>query len=473
MGWLIDGVIDWLAKAVLATLKALWGLLGGGLFVTPDVTGLPQVTAITDRSVMVVNVCFVLAVITAGVTVMTHKTVQIRYGIGEVAPRLVFGWIASNFAIPLCQGLIELANALTQALTGDGITSTGSFEQLQRVVAAALTDTSNAFLLVVMGLIIAVLTGMLMVVWLVRLGVLIVWVGVAPIALACHATPYTDGAAKLWWRTGLGTLGTVVLQALAMHAALSIFLNPNANLPALGLPHDPTGVINLFIVCCLLWVVVKIPGMMRRYVTHSGQHNVAGLFLRMVLIQQVSRLFRLPTRRGGGRAAAAAGGARAAAAGGGGSVATTVSQQDRDEGVQEQGTPGEGVGAAVGGRDVEGVDPDAGGAELDGGATDRVAQPEVFVFGVDDRDVYAVVEGAEDFQLDQVGLAGAGAGQDDGVVVVDRPAVPPHHPVGGGVEPVQHATGGHAVAGQRSGQVGGGEGEGGGDGVGVEHPAHA
>jgi len=324
VGWLIDGVIDWLAKAVLATLKALWGLLGGGLFVTPDVTGLPQVTAITDRSVMVVNVCFVLAVITAGVTVMTHETVQIRYGIGEVAPRLVFGWIASNFAIPLCQGLIELANALTQALTGDGITSTGSFEQMQRVVAAALTNTSNAFLLVVMGLIIAVLTGMLMVVWLVRLGVLIVWVGVAPIALACHATPYTDGAAKLWWRTGLGTLGTVVLQALAMHAALSIFLNPNANLPALGLPHDPTGVINLFIVCCLLWVVVKIPGMMRRYVTHSGQHNVAGLFLRMVLIQQVSRLFRLPTRRGGGRAAAAAGGARAAAAGGGGSVATTV-----------------------------------------------------------------------------------------------------------------------------------------------------
>ncbi len=207
MGWLIDGVIDWLAKAVLATLKALWGLLGGGLFVTPDVTGLPQVTAITDRSVMVVNVCFVLAVITAGVTVMTHETVQIRYGIGEVAPRLVFGWIASNFAIPLCQGLIELANALTQALTGDGITSTGSFEQMQRVVAAALTDTSNAFLLVVMGLIIAVLTGMLMVVWLVRLGVLIVWVGVAPIALACHATPYTDGAAKLWWRTGLGTPG--------------------------------------------------------------------------------------------------------------------------------------------------------------------------------------------------------------------------------------------------------------------------
>jgi hypothetical protein len=327
MDWLIVGAIDWLARTLLATLNGLWGLLTDTVFVTPDVTALPQVAAITSRSQTIVNVCFVLAVITAGITVMTHDTLQVRYGVGELAPRLVLGWIAANFATPLCKALIELANALTEAFTGDGIDSHDSFTHMQRVVTAALTDSSDGFLMVVIGLVIAVLTGMLMVTWLVRIGLLVVLVGIAPVALACHATPYTDGAARLWWRAFLGCLGTVLLQALALHTALSIFLSPQANLPAVGLPQDPTGTINLFIVACLLWTVVKIPGLMRRYVTHSGQNNVAGLFLRMVAVQQVTRLFRLPKRRGAARAAAAAGagGGRTGGTGGiAGSVATTV-----------------------------------------------------------------------------------------------------------------------------------------------------
>ena len=38
---------------------------------------------------MVVNACFILAIITAGIVVMTNGTVQSRYGVGELLPRLV------------------------------------------------------------------------------------------------------------------------------------------------------------------------------------------------------------------------------------------------------------------------------------------------------------------------------------------------------------------------------------------------
>jgi hypothetical protein len=89
---------------------------------------------------------------------------------------------------------------------------------------------------------------MLLAQWIIRLGVLVVAVGIAPIALALHGTPQTEGAAKLWWRTILGTLGTVVMQAVALHTTLTIFLNPNANLTVLGLPlpgGDPGAVMNL------------------------------------------------------------------------------------------------------------------------------------------------------------------------------------------------------------------------------------
>jgi hypothetical protein len=217
----------------------------------------------------------------------------------------VIGWIAANFAVPICANLIELANAVTTALTGDGITSKDSLTQLHTVTVAALTDPANALFAVIIGLVIAVLTAMLILTWIVRLGVLVVLVGVSPVALACHATPYTDSAARLWWRAMLGTLATVVLQALALHTAVSVFLAPDANLAPLGIPHDPTGTFNLFLVLCLLWVVVQIPGLMRRYVTGGGGgRNVAGLIVRMVIMQQLTSTLKLPLRRGAGGAGA-------------------------------------------------------------------------------------------------------------------------------------------------------------------------
>jgi len=321
--WLMDNVISWLAKAVLACFKAVWGLLAQTAFTTPDVTTLPQVTAFSDRSLIVVNTVFVLAIIAAGVTVMTHETVQVRYGIGDLLPRLVVGFVAANFATPICKNLIQLSNALTQALTGDGIDSKDSFAHMQRVVVAALGSEEQAFLLVIIGLIIAVLSAMLLVVFLIRVAVLVVLVGIAPAALACHALPYTEAAARLWWRAMLVCLGTVTLQALTLHTALSIFLDPNANEPLLGIPNDPNGTLNLFIVACLLWATVKIPGLMRRYVSGGGgSSNMVGAFLRVVVVQQLTR--GLGTALRGRRVAAATSAAAGAgAAGRQASVATT------------------------------------------------------------------------------------------------------------------------------------------------------
>src|SRR5205814_7010030 len=63
-------------------------------------------------------------------------------------------------------------------------------------VHAAFTNAPTALLTVVFAVVLAGLTGMLLMQWLVRLGLLVVLVGAAPIALACHATPFTDPAAK-------------------------------------------------------------------------------------------------------------------------------------------------------------------------------------------------------------------------------------------------------------------------------------
>jgi hypothetical protein len=212
-------------------LNALWDLLSATVFVSPDVTQLPQVTTLASTSLGIVNVCYVLAFLWVAILVLGRDTIQAKYGPGELIPRLIIGLIA---------------------------------------------------------LVIAVLVGVLVVQFIIRLGVLIVAVGIAPIALALHGTPQTEGAAKLWWRTILGTLGTVVMQAVALHTTLTIFLNPDANLPVLGLPGDPGAVMILLIVVCLLWGVIKIPGLMRRYITQA-RPSPMGTILRVVLVQQLTR----------------------------------------------------------------------------------------------------------------------------------------------------------------------------------------
>jgi hypothetical protein len=294
-GWLLDGIVAWLLTFTVDTLNELWALLAEVAFTTPDVTAAPQVAAVTARSLAVVDTCFVLVVITAGILVMTRETLQVRYGVADLGPRLVVAFIAANFSTPICQQAIEVANALTQAITGEPIASAATFAHLLRVVSDALANPSNVLLLVVIGLLIGVLTAMLLVAWLVRLVVLVVLVGIAPAAVACHALPQLDGAARLWWRALLGCLGTVVLQALALHTTVSVFLDPRANL---GLPQDRSGMFNLFIVACLLWVTVRIPGLVRRYVTHSGGRNVGGYLLRAVVIHQLTRGVGLRLRRG-------------------------------------------------------------------------------------------------------------------------------------------------------------------------------
>ena len=301
-GPLMDGMFSALSTLMLGALNVLWGMLGGFALTSPDVTWLPQVRELSSRSLLVVNTVYVLAVMAAGILVMTRETVQIRYGIGELAPRLLVGLVAANLSTPLCKGLIETANAFTQALTGDSISSSGSFDQLKATIATASASGTSltGFLLPLIILLLVVLTVGLLMTWLVRIGLLGLLTAIAPLALACHALPYTEPAAKLWWRSMLATLGVVTVQAFALHTTLTVFLSPQANLPALGIPLDPGGTINLFIVACLLWTVVRIPALARRYVT-GGRPSTVATVVRVLLVQYVTRGLMRGTARGGGR----------------------------------------------------------------------------------------------------------------------------------------------------------------------------
>jgi hypothetical protein len=69
-----------------------------------------------------------------------------------------------------------------------------------------------------------------------------------------------------------------------------MLLDPAHLLPVFGLPVEPGGILNLLIVIVLLWTTVRVPGLVRRYVTHAGRSpNVLGTVVRVVVVQQLTR----------------------------------------------------------------------------------------------------------------------------------------------------------------------------------------
>jgi len=286
---LIETVLNALTSATQAALNWVLGLLSAAVFSSPDVTVLPQVSYVSGRAQLVANAFMVLIVMVVGLLAMTHGSVQERYSLKELLPRMLIGFLAANMAIPAVRAVITGANALTDALTGDTFTSQDSFDQIRRVIAGASTDQATFIVALVMSLLALWMLVMLIITWLGRLTVLLVVAGTGPVALMCHALPQTDPVARIWWRSLFGALAVQVLQAVTLNMAVATLLSPDANLPALGLPHDPTGLLNLLITCFVLWLVIRIP----RWVARNFGGNAAragtilGYVVRVVVVQQL------------------------------------------------------------------------------------------------------------------------------------------------------------------------------------------
>ncbi|HEY2673714.1 MAG TPA: hypothetical protein VGJ07_25540 [Rugosimonospora sp.] len=290
----MNGLVEWLAGRVQDLLGGLLAFLTSGMFLSPDVTVLPQVQTIAGKSALVVNACYILAIIAVGIATMAGGSVEMRYGVKDLVPRLIVGLVLSRFAVPLCAVLIEVANALTVSMVGTTAPTTDAVTMARTHVAAALADPASALIAVVIGLFIVGLMFTLLTGWIVRVGVLVILAGIAPFALACYCLPWTQTIAGLWWRSMLGCLATATLQAIALSTGIQLLLDPRSSLPVL-LALPGSDVLNLLLVAVLLWVTIKIPAMMRRYVTRTGSPNIGGIVLRAVFIQAVTR--RLPVGR--------------------------------------------------------------------------------------------------------------------------------------------------------------------------------
>ena len=122
MGWMLDQILDWFAARILDVLDTLLAAITQALLRTPDVTVLPQVQALTGRSIAVVDAAFVLAFLAAGLlTMLAGGDERTRYTVKDLIPRCVVGFVAAHFSQLIAGRLIEAANAVTAALTASDL----------------------------------------------------------------------------------------------------------------------------------------------------------------------------------------------------------------------------------------------------------------------------------------------------------------------------------------------------------------
>jgi hypothetical protein len=304
-GWtaeqFIEAVFGWLAGQLATVLDWLWGLLSVSMFVSPDVTVLPQVQQASTAARLAANSVMALVVMTIGLlTIINGGSEQARYTLKDLLPRFVTGMLLANFATVIIAAAISAANAVTGALTGLQFTSPESVAQLKRILAGAATDTGHMLLLIVLNMLLGLALGALLLTWLVRLAVLILCAAVGPVALACHVFPVTATAADAWWRALTGALLTQVLQAAALNLAWGTLLSPQGTLPALGLPGDPNGLVNLAIAAFVTFQVARIPRYVARLLSMPTRPSTLGYLVKAVVVHQVMDGLRT-VRRGGRR----------------------------------------------------------------------------------------------------------------------------------------------------------------------------
>jgi hypothetical protein len=288
VAWLMEQLLEWLAERVLDVLEFVMGVLAATVFVVPNVAALPQVRGIWSQNLTIVNTAYVLAIIAAGIVAMTHETIQVRYSIKDLLPRVVLGAVAANFSLTWCGMLLEFGDALTHAVAGQPLADTGALDVIRNQLVAALVDPQVALLTLLVAGVATVLLFLLIFQWIIRFAVLLVLAVIGPFALAAYCLPQLDSAAGLWWRTLLGTLGTHLLQALTLYTGLAVFLSPDAQLPSLLPALAASQVGNLLVLLVLLMVCVKIPGLMRRYVLRGGGSSGARV-VGVLVLQQLTR----------------------------------------------------------------------------------------------------------------------------------------------------------------------------------------
>ena len=248
---------------VTDALNPLLGMLSDTLLTTPTPDQLPQLRELWDRSWQIVLTVYSLFILLAGILLMGYESVQARYSVREIAPRLMFGFLAGALSLTVAGFAVDTANALATALLEGGVDPHSGAVGLRQLLTSAVTTDNGALFLLLLGFAIVVALVVVLLGYVVRVLLTVILIAGAPIALMFHALPQTEGIARWWWRTFGACLAIQVVQSLTLVTAVDLLLTPGRGFsvftePGQGADRDqalPT----MLVVLALLFILCRIP----------------------------------------------------------------------------------------------------------------------------------------------------------------------------------------------------------------------
>ncbi|AXB43675.1 hypothetical protein [Amycolatopsis albispora] len=237
---------------VNAALDPILELLGNTALTTPTLDQLPGIGELWNSSWEIVLAAYGMLVLVAGIVVMSHESVQNRYSIKEIGPRIPIGFLASALSLFFAEKFIRLANALSSAVLGDGVDPPSLATTLKDALDGAL---SGGLFLIFVAVALVVIGLGLLIVYVVRVALTLILIITAPLFLMCHCLPHTDPLARWWWKAIGAVLAIQVAQSLVLITAVRTFLAGGTQLFSSTLSALGT----LISAIALFYILFKIP----------------------------------------------------------------------------------------------------------------------------------------------------------------------------------------------------------------------
>ena len=277
VGCVTQAITDAFAGVVDAALVPLLDLFGQTVLATPTLDQLPGVSDLWNNNWQIVLACYVLFIIVAGILLMAHESVQTRYSLKEIGPRVALGFLASGLSLFAADKAIRLANALAQAVLGQGVAPGQLGDNLMEDFTAL---GSGSLFVILIGLALSVVALGLLIVYIIRVCVTIMLLISAPLFLMCHALPHTDPIARWWWRSFGLVLAIQIAQSLALVVAIRTVLTSGIRL--FSAPITSLGI--LIVGLAVFWILFRIPFWLLRSIRGGGGHrSLLGSMVRAVI----------------------------------------------------------------------------------------------------------------------------------------------------------------------------------------------
>ncbi|WP_275294612.1 hypothetical protein [Amycolatopsis sp. La24] len=222
-----DAINSVFVEVVNSALSPILDLIGHSALSTPTISDLPGITDLWNNSWNIAVAAYGLFVLAAGIIVMSHETLQSRYSLKEIAPRIPVAFAASALSLFIVDKIIRLANGLTLGVLGGDVSPPSVGDTMSEAFHNA---QSGGLFMILIAIALVVVGVALLVVYAVRVVITLVLIVAGPLFLMCHILPITDPLANWWWKATTAAVSIQVAQALVLITTVRTVLSSGVHL---------------------------------------------------------------------------------------------------------------------------------------------------------------------------------------------------------------------------------------------------